>query len=80
VSGTTAPLLRIAQDGLDSELIAAAVVVLRARMRAGQAAPEHPVAADEQRRRGPGVRRRLDAVPRFLPPRSWQAPSSGIYY
>jgi hypothetical protein len=56
-----APLLRVAQDGLDFNQIAATVVVVLARLR--------------PRTGGPEAQRRVAVAPHFLPPRSWQAPS-----
>jgi hypothetical protein len=72
VTGVAAPVLRIGQDGLDMEHVAATVVVLLARMRAGQAAAGNRDPAREQRL--------LGALPFFLPPRSWQAPSRTIHH
>jgi acetyl-CoA/propionyl-CoA carboxylase, biotin carboxylase, biotin carboxyl carrier protein len=72
VTGVAAPVLRIGQDGLDMERVAAAVVVLLARMRAGQAAAGNRDPAREQRL--------LGALPLFLPPRSWQVPSWTIHH
>jgi hypothetical protein len=73
------PVLGVAQDGLDLDQIAATVVVVLARLRAGQVTAGQQAPARE-RPGGPEAQRRAAVAPHFLPPRSWQATSLTFQY
>jgi Acyl-CoA carboxylase epsilon subunit len=68
------PVLRIVQDGLDPEDLAAVVAAVLTRLAANAAAAQAP---DQQAEAG--ARRRLTPPPAFIPAHSWQAPGAAPY-